>query len=70
MALRFPGSPETPTAAVIRQLRTVAAPAVAIEVSSVSVQDRGPLDRMGPALADGVARAVAAFRIVYGSESK
>jgi N-acetylmuramoyl-L-alanine amidase len=70
MAQNFRGSSETPVAAAVRQLRTVAAPAVAVEVSSVSLQDRGPLDQMGPALADGVARAVAAFRVVYESGGK
>jgi N-acetylmuramoyl-L-alanine amidase len=70
MAQRFHGSPETPVTAPVRQLRTVAAPAVAVEVSSVSLPNRGPLDQMGPALADGVARAVAAFRIVYESGGK
>jgi N-acetylmuramoyl-L-alanine amidase len=65
MAQRFRGSPETPATVALRQLRTVAAPAVAIEVSSVSVSDRVPLDQMAPVLADGVARAVAAFRLVY-----
>jgi N-acetylmuramoyl-L-alanine amidase len=67
MAQRFRGSSETPFEAPVRQLRTVGAPAVAIEVSSVSVPDRAPLDQMGPGLADGVARAVAAFRTIYES---
>jgi N-acetylmuramoyl-L-alanine amidase len=70
MAQRFRGSPETPAMATVRQLRTVAAPAVAIEVSNVSLPDRAPLDQMGPGLADGVARAVAAFRTIYDSEAK
>jgi N-acetylmuramoyl-L-alanine amidase len=65
MAQRFRGSSETPTTAAVRQLRTIAAPAVAIEVSSVSVPDRAQLDKMAPVLADSVARAVAAFRLVY-----
>lgn len=65
MAQRFRGSPETPLEAPVRQLRTVGAPAVAIEISSVSQATRAPLDQMGPALADGVARAVAAFRTIY-----
>ena len=54
----------------MRQLRTIAAPAVAVEVSSVSLQDRAPLDQMGPGLADGLARAVAAFRVVYEQGGK
>jgi N-acetylmuramoyl-L-alanine amidase len=70
MAQRFRGSSETPFEAPVRQLRTVGAPAVAIEVSSVSVPDRSPLDQMGPGLADGVARAVAAFRTIYESGGK
>jgi N-acetylmuramoyl-L-alanine amidase len=65
MAQRFRGSSETPFEAPVRQLRTVGAPAVAVEVSSVSVPDRAPLDQMGPGLADGIARAVAAFRTIY-----
>ena len=67
MAQRFRGSSETPFEVPVRQLRTVAAPAVAIEVSSVSVPSRSLLDQMGPGLADGVARAVAAFRTIYES---
>jgi N-acetylmuramoyl-L-alanine amidase len=70
MAQRFRGSPETPSEAPVRQLRTVGAPAVAIEVSSVSLPNRAPLDQMGPGLADGVARAVAAFRTIYETGGK
>jgi N-acetylmuramoyl-L-alanine amidase len=70
MAQKFRGSSETPFEAPVRQLRTVGAPAVAIEVSSVSVPDKGPLDQMGPGLADGVARAVAAFRTIYEAGGK
>lgn len=67
MAQRFHGSPETPLEAPVRQLRTVSAPAVAIEVSSVSLPNRSLLDQMGPGIADGIARAVSAFRTVYQS---
>ena len=70
MAQRFRGSSETPFEAPVRQLRTVAAPAVAIEVSSVSVADRSTLDQMGPGLADAVARAVTAFRTIYEAGSR
>ena len=65
MAHRFPGSPDTPQAAAIRQLRTVAVPAVAIEISSVSVPDRTLLDKMAPLIADGAARGVADFRPIF-----
>jgi N-acetylmuramoyl-L-alanine amidase len=70
MAQRFRGTSDTPFEAPVRQLRTVGAPAVAIEISSVSVPDRAPLDQMGPGLADAVARAVAAFRTIYGVGGK
>ncbi|HET6143386.1 MAG TPA: N-acetylmuramoyl-L-alanine amidase [Candidatus Acidoferrales bacterium] len=70
MAQKFRGSSETPFEAAVRQLRTVGTPAVAIEVSSVSVPSRAPLDQMGPGLADGVARAVAAYKIIYESGGK
>jgi len=65
MAQRFRGSPAIPPAAAVRQLQSVAAPAIAIEVSSVSLADRATLEKMGPALAEGVARAVAGFGPVF-----
>jgi len=65
LALRFKGSPNSVQAASVRQLRTIAAPAIAVEIASVSVQDRGQLDRMMPGVADAIARGVAAFRPSY-----
>ena len=62
---KFPGSPAAPFSAPVRQLRTVAAPAIAIEVSSVSVNSRDKLLQMAPGLAEAIAQAVAAFRPVY-----
>lgn len=62
---RFKGSPSTAQTAAVRQLRTTAAPAIAVEVSSVVVDDRGELDRMAPGVADAIARGVAAFRPSY-----
>jgi len=70
MAQRFHGSSEIPFEAPVRQLRTVGAPAVAIEISSVSVPNRAMLDQMGPGLADGIARAVVAFRTIYEAGGK
>lgn len=65
LAQRFRGSPATRLSAAVRQLRTVAAPAIAIELSSVSVEDRNTLSEMMPGLAEGVARAVSSFRTYY-----
>jgi N-acetylmuramoyl-L-alanine amidase len=70
MAHRFPGSPDTSLVAAVRQLRTVAVPAVAIEVSSVSLPDRTLLDRMAPLLADGAAHGVADFRPIFEAGGK
>lgn len=62
---RFKGSPDTAQTATIRQLRTTAAPAIAVEVSSVVVNDRADLDHMVPGVADAIARGVAAFKPLY-----
>jgi N-acetylmuramoyl-L-alanine amidase len=59
---KFRGSPDTPAESAIRQLRTVAAPAIAIEVSSVSVPKADPLNEMAGGLAQAVARAVTDYR--------
>jgi N-acetylmuramoyl-L-alanine amidase len=62
---RFKGSPTEAQVAPVRQLRTTAAPAIAVEISSVSVADRATLDRMIPGVAEGIARAVTAFKPTY-----
>lgn len=65
LAQRFKGSPGNVQTATVRQLRTTAAPAIAVEISSVSVQDRADLDKMMPGVADAIARGLAAFRPSY-----
>ena len=67
LSQRFHGSPTLPLTAAVRQLRTVGAPAIAIELSSVSVEDNNQITSMGPGLAEGVAQAVMAFRSYYES---
>lgn len=62
---RFKGSPDTLQTAPVRQLRTTAAPAIAVEISSVSVQNRADLESMAPGVAEAIARGVAAFRPLY-----
>jgi N-acetylmuramoyl-L-alanine amidase len=62
---RFKGSPSTARTGAVRQLRTTAAPAIAVEVSSVSMEDRNALDRMAPGVADAIARGASAFRPLY-----
>ena len=65
LSQRFKGSPDTAQAASVRQLRTTAAPAIAVEISSIIVEDRAELDRMGPGIADAIARGAAAFKPSY-----
>ncbi len=65
LAQRFKGSPQTAQTAEVRQLRTTAAPAIAVEMSSVSVDDRAELERMAPGVADAIARGVEAFKPSY-----
>jgi N-acetylmuramoyl-L-alanine amidase len=65
MAQRFRGSPNTVQSAAVRQLRTTAAPAIAVEVSSVTVENRNDLDRMAAGVADAIAKGVGAFKPSY-----
>jgi N-acetylmuramoyl-L-alanine amidase len=62
LAQRFSGSPSTATPAPVRQLRSVDASAVAIEIASVSVQDANTLAALAAPLAVAVARGLEAFR--------
>lgn len=59
---RFSGSSATPTPAAVRELRSVDAPAVAIEVASVSVKDPNSLAGFAGPIAVAIARGVQAFR--------
>jgi len=65
LAMRFKGSPAAAQVAPVRQLRTTAAPAIAVEISSVSVAERADLDRMIPGVAEAIAHGVVAFRPSY-----
>lgn len=65
LAQRFKGSPSTAQTAAVRQLRTTAAPAIAVEISSVVMENRADLDRMAPGVADAIATGVASFRPTY-----
>jgi N-acetylmuramoyl-L-alanine amidase len=61
----FKGSPTAAQTAAVRQLRTTAAPAIAVELSSVSVEKREDLDRMAPAVAEAIARGIIMFKPSY-----
>jgi N-acetylmuramoyl-L-alanine amidase len=65
LSKRFKGSPDTLQTAPVRQLRTTAAPAIAVEISSVAVKERTELDRMVPGVAESIARGLSDFRPTY-----
>lgn len=65
LAQKFKGSPATSVTASVRQLRTTAAPAIAVEVSSVTAEDNALLAHMAPGVAEAIARGAAAFRPSY-----
>jgi N-acetylmuramoyl-L-alanine amidase len=65
LAQRFRGSPDVAQTASVRQLRTTAAPAIAVEISSIIVEDRAELDRMAPGIAEAIASGAAAFKPSY-----
>jgi N-acetylmuramoyl-L-alanine amidase len=62
LAQKFSGSPASSTRIAVRELRSVAAPAVAVEVSSVSVGDPNTLLVMGAPLAAAIVHGVEALR--------
>ncbi len=61
-ATKFSGSPESSTQYAVRDLRSVNAPAVAIEVSSVAATDPNSLLALGGPLSTAVVRSVQVFR--------
>jgi N-acetylmuramoyl-L-alanine amidase len=65
LAQNLRGSPDKSSSFAIRDLRSVAAPAVAVELSSVSSLDQAGVERMSGPIAICVARAIAQFRPGY-----
>ncbi len=62
LAQKLGGSPDIPQFAQVRQLRIVAHPAVAIELSSVAEDDPESLEKAAVPLANALVRAIAAYR--------
>jgi N-acetylmuramoyl-L-alanine amidase len=60
LAQRFGGSPVNPGGVAVRGLRSIEAPAVAVEVSSVSVSDPNSLTAMAAPLATSIAHGIVA----------
>jgi len=59
---QFSGSPALPKGVAIRGLRSVAAPAVAVEISSVAAADSSSLTTLAAPLAASIVKGVQAFR--------
>ncbi len=66
LAQKLPHSPDVPQFAEVRQLRVVAHPAVAIELSSVAQEGPSTLTKAAVPLANALARAIAAYRQTAG----
>jgi N-acetylmuramoyl-L-alanine amidase len=62
LAQRLPGSPATSSPAAVRELRSVALPAVAVELSSVAVSDSRTLISLAPPLATSIVRSIESSR--------
>jgi N-acetylmuramoyl-L-alanine amidase len=67
LALRFPGSPGASSAAAVRGLRSVEAPAIAVEISDVSVSDPNQLIEMAAPISIAIVHSVVASRPAAGS---
>jgi N-acetylmuramoyl-L-alanine amidase len=62
LAQKFAGSPGTSARFAVRELRSVAAPAIAVEVSTISVSNPNSLLAMGASLTATIERTVQAMR--------
>lgn len=61
LAQRFSGSPATSISAAVRDLRSIATPAIAIEISNIGSPNVGMLESMSPSIAAAISQAVAAL---------
>ena len=64
LAQKFKGSPEISSSLPVYELRPVATPAVAVEISNIAAGSQ-QLEAMAAGLADGITRAVVAYKTIY-----
>jgi N-acetylmuramoyl-L-alanine amidase len=64
LAQKFKGSPEISSSLPVYELRSVAMPAAAVEISNIAAGSQ-QLEAMAAGLADGITRAVAAYKTIY-----
>jgi len=67
LTARFPGSPSASPTVALRGLRSVEAPAIAVEVSNIAVTDANEMIEMAAPLATAIVRSVVASRPAVGS---
>jgi N-acetylmuramoyl-L-alanine amidase len=67
LGLRFPGSPGASSAAAVRGLRSVSAPAVAVELSNIAVSDANELIEMAAPVSTAIVRSIVASRPAVSS---
>ena len=70
LGLQFAGSPATSSGVAIRGLQSVTAPAIAVEISSISAPDPSSLLPLAGSLATAMSHAVLAFRPPGWAEGK
>jgi N-acetylmuramoyl-L-alanine amidase len=70
LAQFFSGSPVSSSAVAVRGLRSIAAPAVAVEISSVSGPSPNSLAAAAVPIATAIARSIAVFRQLAPGERK
>jgi len=70
LAQHFSGSPSAPAGVAVRELRSVAAAAVAVEISSVAVNDPNSLTGLAQPLATSILRSVQAYRPAAATGAK
>ena len=61
LAQKFAGSPANSISAAVRDLRSIATPAIAIEISNIGSPDVSTLESMSPSIAAAIAQAMAVF---------
>jgi N-acetylmuramoyl-L-alanine amidase len=70
LAQHFGGSPAASAGVAVRELRSVTAPAVAVEISSVAVNDPNYLTALAQPLATSILRSIQAYRPVAVTGAK
>lgn len=67
LAQRYPGSPSASSTAAVRGLRSVGAPAIAVEVSNIAVSNPNELIEMAAPVSTAIVHSIVASRPAAGS---